>query len=59
MGLAIVGDIVAQYEGTIRYQRSTSLGGLHVAITLPMPPGHEPAGRSALSAPRPGSFTPS
>jgi len=37
LGLAIVGDIVAQYGGTIGYRRSGSLGGLRVDVKLPMP----------------------
>jgi signal transduction histidine kinase len=35
LGLAIVGDIVTQYGGTIRYTRSASLGGLRVDGRLP------------------------
>ncbi len=35
LGLAIVGDIVAQYGGSIRYGRSDSLGGLRVEGRLP------------------------
>jgi signal transduction histidine kinase len=38
LGLAIAGDIVAQYSGTIRYARSPALGGLRVEVTLPLPP---------------------
>lgn len=37
LGLAITGDIVAQYGGTIRYARSATLGGLRVEVTLPLP----------------------
>ncbi len=39
LGLAIVGDIVAQYGGTLRLDRSGSLGGLLAEATLPRPPG--------------------
>ncbi|MCC7325977.1 MAG: sensor histidine kinase [Burkholderiales bacterium] len=35
LGLAIVGDIVAQYGGTIHYARSALLGGLRVDGRLP------------------------
>lgn len=35
LGLAIVGDIIAQYGGSIRYARSRSLGGLRVDARLP------------------------
>lgn len=35
LGLAIVGDIVAQYRGSIRYERSRLLGGLRVDGRLP------------------------
>lgn len=38
LGLAIAGDIVAQYGGAIRYARSRTLGGLSVQVTLPLPP---------------------
>jgi len=41
LGLTIVGDIVAQYRGTIDYRRSERLGGLCVAGALPL--GDEPA----------------
>ena len=34
VGLAIVADIVAQYEGEIAYGRSSSLGGLRVDGSL-------------------------
>lgn len=37
LGLAIAGDIVAQYGGAIRYARSPALGGLRVDVTLPLP----------------------
>lgn len=36
LGLAIVGDIVAQYGGSIRYGRSDSLGGLRVDGRVPV-----------------------
>ncbi len=39
LGLAIVGDIVAQYGGALRLDRSGSLGGLLAEATLPRPPG--------------------
>ncbi len=35
LGLAIVGDIVAQYRGSIGYARSPTLGGLRVEGRLP------------------------
>lgn len=35
LGLAIVGDIIAQYGGSIRYGRSASLGGLRIDASLP------------------------
>jgi len=35
LGLAIVSDIVAQYGGSIRYLRSSSLGGLRVEGCIP------------------------
>lgn len=37
IGLAIVGDIVSQYGGTLRFSRSASLGGLQVDGRLPYP----------------------
>jgi signal transduction histidine kinase len=37
LGLAIVGDIVAQYDGTIHYRRAPALGGLRVDVRLPLP----------------------
>lgn len=36
LGLAIVGDIITQYGGAIRFGRSTALGGLRVEVELPM-----------------------
>ncbi|MCV2219106.1 ATP-binding protein [Thauera sp. Sel9] len=36
IGLVIVGDIVAQYGGTIGYAPSPSLGGLRVSLRLPL-----------------------
>jgi len=36
LGLAIVGDIVAQYGGTIRFGCSEALGGLRVDVELPL-----------------------
>ncbi len=35
LGLAIVADIVAQYDGDLRYGRSPELGGLRVSLRLP------------------------
>ena len=37
LGLAIVGDIVRLHEGELRFARSDSLGGLAVAVALPIP----------------------
>ncbi len=34
LGLAIVGDIVRQYSGTLRFDRSANLGGLCVEVNL-------------------------
>ena len=39
LGLAIVADIVSQYGGSVRYGRSTALGGLRVELRLPLPAG--------------------
>ncbi|MBL8259092.1 MAG: sensor histidine kinase [Candidatus Competibacteraceae bacterium] len=39
LGLAIIGDIVAQYGGTLRLGRSEALGGLLAEVALPRPPG--------------------
>jgi len=36
LGLAIVGDIVAQYGGTLRFGRGSALGGLRVDVELPL-----------------------
>ena len=36
IGLVIVGDIVAQYGGTIDYTSSACLGGLRVSLSLPL-----------------------
>jgi signal transduction histidine kinase len=36
LGLAIVGDIVAQYSGTVRFERGRVLGGLRVDVELPL-----------------------
>lgn len=36
IGLVIVGDIVAQYGGTVGYAPSPSLGGLRVSLRLPL-----------------------
>ena len=36
LGLAIVGDIVAQYSGTVRFERGSVLGGLRVDVELPL-----------------------
>lgn len=36
LGLAIVGDIVAQYEGSLHYGRAPALGGLRVSLRLPL-----------------------
>ena len=37
LGLAIVGDIVRQYGGALRLERSAALGGLMAEVTLPQP----------------------
>jgi signal transduction histidine kinase len=39
LGLGIVGDIVAQYGGTLRLARSDTLGGFLAEVALPHPPG--------------------
>ncbi len=36
LGLAIVRDIVTLYDGTIRFNRAPALGGLRVAVVLPL-----------------------
>ncbi|MBS0512269.1 MAG: sensor histidine kinase [Proteobacteria bacterium] len=36
LGLAIVDDIVAQYEGSVHYSRAPALGGLRVSLRLPL-----------------------
>jgi signal transduction histidine kinase len=36
LGLAIVGEIVTQYRGDIHIERSEALGGLRVAIDIPL-----------------------
>ncbi|MBS0544811.1 MAG: sensor histidine kinase [Proteobacteria bacterium] len=36
LGLAIVGDIVSQYEGSVHYGRAPALGGLRVSVRLPI-----------------------
>lgn len=43
LGLAIVGDIVAQYGGSIAYGRSEALGGLRVSGRLPLGEAVDPA----------------
>jgi signal transduction histidine kinase len=35
LGLAVVHDVVEQYQGEIRYGRSHTLGGLRVEVRLP------------------------
>ncbi len=42
LGLAIISDIVAQYGGALRLDRSETLGGLLAEVTLPYPPGGQP-----------------
>jgi signal transduction histidine kinase len=37
LGLAIAGDIIAQYGGTLRLGRSEGLGGFLVEVALPCP----------------------
>jgi signal transduction histidine kinase len=39
LGLAIAGDIVAQYGGAIRYSRSANVGGLRVDVRIPVRSG--------------------
>lgn len=38
LGLAIVGDIVAAYQGQIDFRRDTELGGLAAVVSLPREP---------------------
>ncbi|QQS54723.1 MAG: HAMP domain-containing histidine kinase [Candidatus Competibacteraceae bacterium] len=49
LGLAIAGDIVRQYGGMLRLDRSAALGGLMVEVTLPQP---TIARQSEISMPR-------
>ncbi len=42
LGLAIAGDIVAQYGGTLRLGRSEDLGGFLAEVTLPCPSVGDP-----------------
>lgn len=42
LGLAIISDIVAQYDGVLRLDRSETLGGLLAEVALPHPPGGQP-----------------
>ncbi len=42
LGLAIAGDIVAQYGGTLRLGRSEALGGFLAEVALPCPPAGDP-----------------
>lgn len=42
LGLAIAGDIVAQYGGTLRLGRSEALGGFLAEVELPYPPAGDP-----------------
>ncbi len=42
LGLAIAGDIVRQYGGVLRLDRSTALGGLLAEAVLPLPPDGQP-----------------
>lgn len=42
LGLAIISDIVAQYGGALRLDRSETLGGLLAEVTLPSPPSGQP-----------------
>jgi len=49
LGLAIAGDIVRQYSGALRLDRSTALGGLMAEVTLPQP---IIARQSEISTPR-------
>lgn len=42
LGLAIVGDIVAQYGGSVGYARSAALGGLSVVVRVPLQAAQNP-----------------
>ncbi|MBK8183788.1 MAG: sensor histidine kinase [Candidatus Competibacteraceae bacterium] len=42
LGLAIISDIVAQYKGSLRLDRSEALGGLLAEVALPLPAGSRP-----------------
>lgn len=42
LGLAIAGDIVAQYGGTLRLGHSEALGGFLAEVELPCPPASDP-----------------
>ncbi len=43
LGLAIVGDIVAQYGGTVSYAPSAALGGLSAVVRIPLQAPYSPA----------------
>jgi len=36
LGVAIVNDLVSDYQGDLAFSKSTSLGGLRVSVTLPL-----------------------
>ena len=40
LGLAIVSDIVSQYDGTLQLGHSTALGGFLAEATIPYPLDH-------------------